>query len=101
VPRYEERRIDEGCWWAESPFLFQTQHGTYANTDRGNRGRLGWTKLGMPNCWGQYTHGGPDIPLGTPHLHRTFHQRGRIPGRLDQQLRGRSVQADQPSLEGW
>ena len=37
VPRYDERRIDEGCCRAESPFFFQAQHGMYANTDP-----LGW-----------------------------------------------------------
>ena len=56
VRRYSERRISGGCWRAKSPFFFQTQHGKYANRKRYNR-RPGWTRIGQPNFWGQYTHG--------------------------------------------
>jgi hypothetical protein len=70
VPRYDERRIDEGCCRAESPFSFQTQHGMYANTDRWDGRRLGWTKLGMPNYRGQYTHG----DLGYGQCYRPYYK---------------------------
>ncbi len=55
-----ETRIAEGCWRADPAFFFQTQHGSYANVGwypkRAARHR-GWTKIGLPNYWGQYTHG--------------------------------------------
>jgi murein DD-endopeptidase MepM/ murein hydrolase activator NlpD len=55
-----ETRIAEGCWRADPGFFFQTQHGSYANVGwypkRAARHR-GWTKIGLPNYWGQYTHG--------------------------------------------
>jgi murein DD-endopeptidase MepM/ murein hydrolase activator NlpD len=55
-----ETRIAEGCWRAHPDFFFQTQHGSYANVGwypkRAARHR-GWTKIGLPNYWGQYTHG--------------------------------------------
>ena len=57
VPRYEEGRIAEGCWTAASSFFFQTQHGKYANRRTGDGIRMGWTIIGRPNFWGQYTHG--------------------------------------------
>ncbi|QIN77862.1 peptidoglycan DD-metalloendopeptidase family protein [Rubrobacter marinus] len=50
TPVYEEYMIGEGCWRARSTFSVQTQHGAYANG-------TGWTRLGIPNYWGQYTHG--------------------------------------------
>jgi hypothetical protein len=56
VPVYGEKRIGEGCWRAESTFFFQTQHGMYAN-ERWGAERTGWTKIGRPNYWGEYTHG--------------------------------------------
>lgn len=54
---YQERRIYEGCWLANSDFFFQTQHGKYANKGRYPGRRAGWTRIGKPNYWGQYTHG--------------------------------------------
>jgi hypothetical protein len=58
VPSYDEKRISEGCWRAKSPFFFQTQHGKYANKNRWDGRRPGWTKLGVPNYWDHYSHGG-------------------------------------------
>jgi murein DD-endopeptidase MepM/ murein hydrolase activator NlpD len=55
-----ETRIAEGCWRADPDHFFQTQHGSYANVGwypkRADRHR-GWTRIGLPNYWGQYTHG--------------------------------------------
>ena len=56
VPVYGEKEIAEGCWRARSTFFFQTQHGMYAN-ERWGAERTGWTKVGMPNYWDEYTHG--------------------------------------------
>jgi hypothetical protein len=56
VPVYGERRIAEGCWLAKSTFYIQTQHGEYAN-ERWGAERTGWTKIGRPNYWDEYTHG--------------------------------------------
>lgn len=56
VPVYDEKRIGEGCWRAKSTFFFQTQHGMYANERWGAR-RTGWTKVGRPNYWDEYSHG--------------------------------------------
>lgn len=53
---YGEKEIAEGCWRARSTFFFQTQHGMYAN-ERWGAERTGWTKMGMPNYWDEYTHG--------------------------------------------
>ena len=50
-----EYQTSEGCWVADSTF-FQTQHGKYAN-QRWGRAWTGWTQIGNPNYWGQYTHG--------------------------------------------
>lgn len=43
-------QIAEGCWQAPYGAFFQTQHGAYANGS-------GWTRAGVPNYWGAYTHG--------------------------------------------
>ena len=52
-----ERRIYEGCWRADPSFFFQTQHDSYANRSSGDRIHTGFTVIGRPNFWGQYTHG--------------------------------------------
>ena len=52
-----EKRIAEGCYQADPQFWVQTQHGKYANKDRWGNRRTGWTRIGMHNYWGQYTHG--------------------------------------------
>ena len=52
-----EREIAEGCYLADPQFWVQTQHGKHANKDRwGGRGP-GWTRIGLYNYWGEYTHG--------------------------------------------
>ena len=56
VPVYGEKEIGEGCWRAKSTFFFQTQHGMYAN-ERWGAERTGWTTVGRPNYWDEYTHG--------------------------------------------
>ena len=52
----EEFQLAEGCWQAASGFFFQPQHGMYANK-RWGAAYTGWTIVGRPNYWGQYTHG--------------------------------------------
>ncbi len=52
-----ERKIAEGCWRADPSFFFQTQHDSYANRRSGDGIRTGFTVVGRPNFWGQYTHG--------------------------------------------
>ena len=51
-----ERRIAGGCWQPPPRFFVQTQHGWGANDDPGGI-PVGWTRIGVPNFWGQYTHG--------------------------------------------
>jgi murein DD-endopeptidase MepM/ murein hydrolase activator NlpD len=52
-----ERRLVGGCWRANPAFWVQTQHGRTANANRGDGIPTGWTRIGVPNFWGQYTHG--------------------------------------------
>jgi hypothetical protein len=52
-----ETRIAEGCWRAAPRFYVQTQHGYKANGRSDDRIPTGWTMIGIPNFWGQYTHG--------------------------------------------
>ncbi|MBA3953049.1 MAG: M23 family metallopeptidase [Rubrobacter sp.] len=52
-----ETRIAEGCWRADPRFFVQTQHGYRANASGGDGIPTGWTQIGVPNFWGQYTHG--------------------------------------------
>ena len=52
-----EKEIAEGCYLADPRFWVQTQHGKYANRNRWNGRRPGWTRIGLYNYWGQYTHG--------------------------------------------
>ena len=59
VPVAKEKRIDEGCWKAASNSFSQTQHGEKANKRTDNGIGMGWTIIGRPNFWGQYTHGNP------------------------------------------
>ncbi|MDQ4127375.1 MAG: M23 family metallopeptidase [Actinomycetota bacterium] len=53
----DEQRIAEGCWRADPQFFVQTQHGYKANAARGDNIPTGWSPIGIPNFWGQYTHG--------------------------------------------
>lgn len=57
VPRYQEKKIYQGCYLAQSRFFLQTQHGPRANNRRGDGARTGYTSIGRPNYWGEYTHG--------------------------------------------
>jgi len=52
-----EERIAEGCWLADPGFFVQTQHGSKANGSDGDGIPTGWSTIGIPNFWGQYTHG--------------------------------------------
>lgn len=52
-----EKRIAEGCWRADPDFFVQTQHGYKANGARRDNIPTGWSPIGIPNFWGQYTHG--------------------------------------------
>lgn len=60
VPAGKEKRIDEGCWKAAGNFFVQTQHGERANARSDDGIGKGWTIIGRPNFWGQYTHGNLD-----------------------------------------
>ncbi len=57
VPVYGEYQISEGCWRATSTFYFQTQHGYGANRSTSDGIPTGFTLVGRPNYWGEYTHG--------------------------------------------
>ena len=52
-----EKAISEGCYQADPRFWVQTQHGKFANENRWKGRRPGWTRIGLYNYWGQYTHG--------------------------------------------
>ena len=56
-----ETEIGEGCYLADPRFWVQTQHSMYANSGRWegqHPGRnQGWTRIGLYNYWGEYTHG--------------------------------------------
>jgi murein DD-endopeptidase MepM/ murein hydrolase activator NlpD len=60
-----ERRLVGGCWQANPAFWVQTQHGPTANANEGDGIPTGWTRIGVPNFWGQYTHG--DLGYGRCH----------------------------------
>lgn len=53
----DEERIAEGCWRADPNFFVQTQHGSKANGSGGDGIPTGWSTIGLPNFWGQYSHG--------------------------------------------
>jgi murein DD-endopeptidase MepM/ murein hydrolase activator NlpD len=52
-----ETRIAEGCWQADPDFFFQTQFGSRANANADDGIPTGWTLVGMPNYWDEYSHG--------------------------------------------
>ena len=52
-----EKQISEGCFLADPRFWVQTQHGKLANENRWKGRRPGWTRIGLYNYWGEYTHG--------------------------------------------
>lgn len=45
-----------GCWRADPRYYIQTQHGLGANRCPEVDAPTEWTKIGVPNSWGQYTH---------------------------------------------
>jgi Peptidase family M23 len=53
----EETPIEEGCWQADPDFFFQTQYGSTANANPQDRIPTGWSIVGRPNYWDEYTHG--------------------------------------------
>ncbi|HET9964734.1 MAG TPA: peptidoglycan DD-metalloendopeptidase family protein [Rubrobacter sp.] len=53
----EETPIEEGCWQADPDFFFQTQYGSTANANPEDSVPTGWTIIGRPNYWDEYTHG--------------------------------------------
>jgi murein DD-endopeptidase MepM/ murein hydrolase activator NlpD len=53
----EETPIAEGCWQADPDFFFQTQYGSTANADSNDSIPTGWSIVGSPNYWDEYTHG--------------------------------------------
>ena len=57
VPVYGESQIEEGCWRSASTHFYQTQHGYGANRSAYNGIATGFSIVGRPNFWGQYTHG--------------------------------------------
>ena len=52
-----ETRIAEGCWRADPDHFSQTQHGPKANNASGDGIPTGWSIVGRPNYWDEYTHG--------------------------------------------
>jgi hypothetical protein len=52
-----EARLAEGCWRADPRFYVQIQHGYGANGSAGDGIPTGWSRIGVPNFWGQHTHG--------------------------------------------
>jgi hypothetical protein len=53
----EETPIAEGCWQADPDFFFQTQYGSTANANPNDGIPTGWSIVGRPNYWDEYTHG--------------------------------------------
>ncbi len=53
----EETPIAEGCWQADPDFFFQTQFGSTANANPDDGIPTGWSIVGRPNYWDEYTHG--------------------------------------------
>lgn len=53
----KERKIGEGCWRASPGLFVQMQQGRYANKRTGDGIPTGYTVLGRPNYWAQYSHG--------------------------------------------
>ena len=52
-----ERLMKGGCYLADPDFFVQTQHGRYANGRSGDGIPTGYTIIGKPNYWGEFTHG--------------------------------------------
>jgi hypothetical protein len=52
-----ERLMKGGCYLADPKFFVQTQQGRYANSRPGDGIPTGYTIIGKPNYWGEFTHG--------------------------------------------
>lgn len=52
-----ETRIRDGCWRADPRYYVQTIHGYKANSASADGIPTGWSLIGVPNFWGQYSHG--------------------------------------------
>ena len=68
-----ERRIAEGCYRADPDFFVQTQLGRDANGRSGDGIRTGYTIIGKPNYWGEFTHGN----LGYGRCHEPYYTNGK------------------------
>jgi hypothetical protein len=66
VAQIGETEIEKGCWSADSGFFFQTQHGSPANSRRGDGSATDHTIVGRPNYWDEYIHGELDELEGGP-----------------------------------
>jgi murein DD-endopeptidase MepM/ murein hydrolase activator NlpD len=53
----EETQMADGCWQADPDFFFQTQYGSTANANPNDSIPTGWSIVGSPNYWDEYTHG--------------------------------------------
>ncbi len=56
VAHTPEIKFEGACFRADSSFFVQTQHGRFANQRWGPEW-TGWTIIGQPNYWGQFSHG--------------------------------------------
>jgi murein DD-endopeptidase MepM/ murein hydrolase activator NlpD len=52
-----DQRIKEGCWRADPASYFRVQYDSGANDKPGDHIRTGFTIVGKPNYWDEYTHG--------------------------------------------
>jgi hypothetical protein len=52
-----DERIKEGCWRADPAYFFRVQYDREANDKPGDHIRTGFTLVGKPNYWDEYTHG--------------------------------------------
>ena len=50
-------RIKEGCYRADPAYYFRVQYDSAANSKPGDHIRTGFTIVGQPNYWDEYTHG--------------------------------------------
>jgi hypothetical protein len=60
-----ERLMPGGCYLADPHFFVQTQQGRYANGRPGDGIPTGYTIVGRPNYWDEFTHG--NLGLGSCH----------------------------------
>ncbi len=52
-----DTKIKEGCYRADPGYFFRLQFDSRANANSGDRIRTGFSLVGMPNYWDEYTHG--------------------------------------------